>query len=146
MCAGEFLDQQPVHQVVRPAASSWGDAGFNGVWVNPTNDWIYRHLHAAEARMIEVARRFPDATGDLRDALNQMARELLLAQASDWAFIMTTGTTVPYAVRRTKDHINRFTGLYEMVMGNRLDLAALEAIRWRDTIFPEIDYRVYGDG
>jgi 1,4-alpha-glucan branching enzyme len=29
-------------------------------------------------------------------------RELLLAQSSDWAFIMRTGTMVPYAVRRTR--------------------------------------------
>ncbi|HAT10234.1 MAG TPA: DUF1957 domain-containing protein, partial [Planctomycetes bacterium] len=111
-----------------------------GVWVNPTNDWIYRHLHMAEERMVEVARRFPEADGVLRDALNQMARELLLAQSSDWAFIMTTGTTVPYAVRRTKDHINRFTGLYEQVMKGAVDPASLHEIAWRDPIFAGIDY------
>ena len=140
-----YLDANPVHQVVQPTASSWGDAGYNGVWLNPGNDWIYRHLHAAELRMREAARRFPAATGDLRRALDQMARELLLAQSSDWAFIITTNTTVPYAVRRTKDHINRFTALYEQIMGNRLDTRTLSDIAWRDTIFPEIDYRVYGE-
>jgi len=127
--------------VVMPSASSWGDAGYNGVWVNPTNDWIYRHLNQAEERMVEVARLHPEATGNLRDGLNQMARELLLAQSSDWAFIMTTGTTVPYAVRRTKDHINRFTGLYEQIVQNRLDPKTIHDIRWRDPIFSEIDYR-----
>ncbi|MCS6970210.1 MAG: DUF1957 domain-containing protein [Planctomycetota bacterium] len=137
----EYLDRFPVHQIVQPAASSWGDAGYNGVWLNPTNDWIYRHLHAAEERMIEVARRFPHADGELRAALNQMGRELLLMQASDWAFIMTTGTTVPYAVRRTKDHINRFTGLYEQIVNDRLDPQTLHEIGWRDPIFPELDYR-----
>ncbi len=35
-------------------------------------------------------------------ALNQAARELMLAQSSDWAFIMKTGTVVEYAVRRTQ--------------------------------------------
>ncbi len=143
MTGSEYLDEHPVHQVVMPSASSWGDAGYNGVWLNPTNDWIYRHLHMAERRMVELARRFPAADGDLRDALNQMARELLLAQSSDWAFIMTTGTTVPYALRRTRDHINRFTGLYEQITGNRLSRETLREIQWRDTIFPEIDYRVY---
>jgi 1,4-alpha-glucan branching enzyme len=72
-----------------------------------------------------------------------MARELLLAQSSDWAFIMTTGTTVPYALRRTRDHINRFTGLYTMLLGDALDEGALHQIAWRDSIFPELDYRVY---
>ena len=127
-----------------PSASSWGDNGYNGVWLNPTNDWIYRHLHIAEERMIEAARRFPEAIGEYQQALNQMARELLLAQASDWGFIMTTGTTVPYATRRTRDHLNRFTGLYEMVMAKRIDIHALHEIAWRDTAFPEIDYRIYG--
>jgi len=137
----EYLNEYPVHQVVMPSASSWGDAGFNGVWLNPTNDWIYPHLHSAEERMGEVVRRHPEASGDLRRVLNQMGRELLLAQSSDWAFIMTTGTTVPYAVRRTRDHINRFTGLYEQVMRGEIDRPALETIEWRDSIFQELDYR-----
>lgn len=141
MTCSEYLAEYQVHQVVMPSASSWGDAGFNGVWLNPTNDWIYRHLHAAEERMVECARRHPGAEGDLKRALNQMGRELLLAQSSDWAFIMTTGTTVPYAVRRTKDHINRFTGLYEMVMRGQVDRQGLEAIEWRDSIFQELDFR-----
>ncbi len=140
----EYLERNPVAQVVSPTASSWGDAGYNGVWLNPTNDWIYRHLHMAETRMVEVARRFPQADGLLHRALTQMGRELLLAQSSDWAFIMTTGTTVPYAVRRTRDHLSRFTGLYDMVMGNTLDEAAVQSIEWRDTIFSELDYRAWG--
>ena len=32
-------------------------------------------------------------------ALNQLARECLLACSSDWPFIMTMGTMAPYAVR-----------------------------------------------
>ena len=139
----EHLTEFPINQVVTPSASSWGDAGYNGVWLNPSNDWIYRHLHAAEERMVQMARRHPQADGWLQRALNQMARELLLAQASDWAFIMTTGTTVPYAVRRTRDHINRFTGLYEQVTSGRLDQDAIREIEWRDSVFQEIDYRVY---
>ena len=139
----EYLTEFVVHQVVSPSASSWGENGYNGVWMNPSNDWIYPHLHAAEERMRDCAHRWPNARGDLKRALDQMARELLLAQSSDWAFIMTTGTTVPYAVRRTRDHINRFTGLYEQVMGDRLDLATLRDIEWRDTIFQELDYRAY---
>ena len=141
--ASEVLADSLVNQVVMPSASSWGDVGYNGVWLNPTNDWIYRHLHMAELRMGDLARRFPDATGNLKRALDQCARELLLAQSSDWAFIMTTGTTVPYAVRRTKDHLNRFTGLHDMILGNRIDPQAIDAIAWRDNIFQEIDYRVY---
>ena len=113
------------------------------MWLNPSNYWIYRHLHVAEERMAEVAHSHPDAHGTLREALDQMARELLLAQSSDWAFILTTGSTVPYAVRRTKDHLNRFTGLYEQVIAGAVNPESVREIRWRDPIFSEIDYRVY---
>jgi 1,4-alpha-glucan branching enzyme len=138
-----YLDKHPVNQVITPTASSWGDNGYNGVWLNTKNDWIYRHLHMAEERMREVAMTRHDASGLERRACNQMARELLLAQSSDWAFIMTTGTSPAYASRRTKDHINRFTGLYEMVVKGQLNEDAVRQIEWRDPIFEELDFRVY---
>ncbi|MBA3700750.1 MAG: DUF1957 domain-containing protein [Planctomycetes bacterium] len=139
----EHLNEFPINQVITPSASSWGDAGYNGVWLNPANDWIYRHLHAAEERMVQMARRHPKAEGWQKRALNQMARELLLAQSSDWAFIMTTGTTVPYAIRRTRDHVNRFTGLFDQVASGHLHEDSIREIEWRDSVFQEIDYRVY---
>jgi 1,4-alpha-glucan branching enzyme len=82
----------------------------------------------------------------LHRALNQAARELLLAQSSDWAFIITTGTMVQYAVKRFKDHIHRFTRIYEMVNANEIDEAWLAEVERRDTIFQELDYRVYHPG
>jgi 1,4-alpha-glucan branching enzyme len=93
--------------------------------------------------MVELAERFPSADGLLLRALNQAARELLLAQSSDWAFIITTGTMVQYAVKRFKDHIHRFTKIYEMVNQDEIDEVWLAEVESRDTIFQEIDYRVY---
>jgi len=69
--------------------------------LNHTNAWIYPHLHKAAERMIELGGGVDELEWK---ALNQ-ARELLLAQSSDWAFIMRTGTMVPYAVRRTRSHL-----------------------------------------
>jgi 1,4-alpha-glucan branching enzyme len=93
--------------------------------------------------MVGLARDFPEATALQRRALNQAARELLLAQSSDWAFIMKTGTMVDYAVRRTREHLLRFTKLYEQLKGNQLDERWLGQVESRDNLFPEIDYRVY---
>ncbi len=139
-----YLEANSLHQVVTPCASSWGDNGYSGVWINPTNDWSYRHLHAAEERMRSCAAAHPQASGLTRRILNQMARELLLAQSSDWAFILTTNTSPAYASRRIRDHINRFTGLYDMLQQGSQDPDLLGPIEWRDSIFQEIDYRVYG--
>jgi 1,4-alpha-glucan branching enzyme len=72
-----------------------------------------------------------------------MARELLLAQSSDWAFLMKTGTARNYATRRTKDHVLRFTRLYDQVRGEVVDEAFLQNCEWRDNIFPALDWRVY---
>jgi 1,4-alpha-glucan branching enzyme len=139
----EYLEREPLNQLATPCASSWGDAGYNGVWLNPGNDWIYRHYHVAEERMRRMAREHYQATGDTRRALNQMARELLLAQSSDWAFIMTTGTCPDYAGRRVRDHINRFTGLFDQLDRDAIDLDSLAQMEWRDSIFQEIDFRAY---
>jgi 1,4-alpha-glucan branching enzyme len=139
----EFLGLFPTHQTQRPNASTWGDKGYFEVWLNGTNDWIYRHLHKAEERMVELARRYPHAEGLTARALRQAARELLLAQSSDWAFIMTTGTMSAYAERRTREHVHRFTRLYEMVRSGGVDEGWLADVESKDTIFQEIDYRVY---
>ncbi len=139
----EYLRENPVHQVVTPSFSSWGDKGYAEVWLNGSNDWIYRHLHQAERWMVTLANDHPSATGLLRRALNQAARELMLAQSSDWAFIMTTGTTVPYAEKRTRDHLSRFYGIYLQVTENRLEERWIAELEWKDSIFYEMDYRVY---
>jgi 1,4-alpha-glucan branching enzyme len=93
--------------------------------------------------MCELAERFPAADGPTRRALNQAARELLLAQSSDWAFIMTRGSMAPYAVRRTKEHLLRFRKLYDMLQENRVHEEWLGELEGKDNLFPRLDYRVY---
>lgn len=140
---GEYLEKYSTHQIATPSASSWGDKGYWDVWLEGSNSWIYPHLHVAATRMTEMARRFQDCYGLTERAMKQAARELLLAQSSDWAFIMKTGTMVPYAVKRTKDHILRFTRLYEQIMSNQIDETFLANCEWRDNIFPNINWRYY---
>jgi len=140
----EYLDEYPVNQFAEPCASSWGWKGYHEVWLEGSNCWIYRHLHMAADRMVELARMFPSPSGLERRALNQATRELLLAQSSDWAFIMKTRTTVEYAVKRTKSHVARFTKLYSDLKARSVDEAWLREVEWRDNIFPEVDYRIYG--
>jgi 1,4-alpha-glucan branching enzyme len=139
----EYLDAYPTHQVAEPNTSSWGFKGYHEVWLSSANDWIYGHLHHAADRMVALARRHPEATGLTRRALDQAARELLLAQASDWAFIIARGTVVDYAVRRTREHLGRFGRLADDLERNVVDQEWLRAIETADNIFPAIDYRRY---
>lgn len=139
----EYLAENPRCQISTPSMSSWGYKGYAEVWLDGCNDWIYPHLHKAAERMVELAQTFPSAEGVLLRALNQAARELLLAQSSDWAFIMKTGSHVEYAVKRTKEHILRFTRLYDNIKSNDIDERWLGDIEYQDNIFPNIDYRIY---
>ena len=141
---GEYIDKYPEIQVCSPCISSWGANGYSEVWLNSTNDYVHRHLHVAGDRMVELAHLFPNEQDEIkRKALNQCARELLLAQSSDWLFIITNGTMVDYAKKRIKDHIGRFTKLYEQLKANTVDEEFLEYIGEQDCIFPEIDYMIY---
>ena len=139
----EYLEMYPTNQTVQPSMSSWGDKGYHDVWLNSGNDWIYRHLIKSAERMTELANRFPNADGLLKRTLNQMARELVLMQSSDWAFLMTTGTAKEYSTKRTKDHVKRFNELYEQVKHNRIDEGYVYNLETRDSIFQQIDYNVY---
>ena len=139
----EYLERHPKNQTLQPTLSSWGYKGYSEVWLNGSNDWLYRHLHQATERMAEAADRFPNVTGLQARALNQMARELLLLQSSDWAFIMKTGTHAAYAVRRSADHLERYTRLWEQLMKNSVDRESLESIEFTDNIFPDMDYKIY---
>jgi len=138
-----FLRQFPRHQIATPAASSWGEEGYLRVWLNEKNEWIYPHLDIAAERMTALARRHPVADGLTLRALQQAGRELLLAQSSDWPFILRTGTNPDYATRRVKDHLLRFIALHEQLTTTSVDEAWLAGIEGQDNIFPAIDYRYW---
>jgi 1,4-alpha-glucan branching enzyme len=142
--ASDYLNDNPRNQVITPSLSSWGWKGYSEMWLQGSNDWIYPHLHKASERMTELVTLYPNADGGLLNrALNQALRELLLAQSSDWAFIMGTGTHTNYAVRRTKEHLIRFNTLYEQIKSNFIDPQWLQDIEYKDNVFPKIDYRVH---
>ncbi|MBN2097859.1 MAG: DUF1957 domain-containing protein [Candidatus Omnitrophica bacterium] len=139
----QYLGLYNKYQVIEPSFSSWGWKGYSEVWLEGSNDWIYPHLHMMIERMTELANEFSSASGILAEALNHLARELLLAQASDWPFMMKTNTFSSYASQRVKDHIDRFNALYEMVRQNNIDRDWLKRRKTQYNLFPELDYRVY---
>ena len=140
----EYIDKYPEMQISTPCRSSWGANGYSEVWLNETNDYVHRHLHDAGEKMVHLAHSFINEENSLIiRALNQCTRELLLAQSSDWLFIITNGTMVDYAKKRIKDHIGRFNKLYEQIKSNNIDEEFLISIEEKDCIFPEIDFRIY---
>ena len=139
----EYLREYPTNQIAVPSQSSWGYKGYNEYWLEGSNDWIYKHLYMAAERMIELVKTHKPVknkpkSDPMRRALHQAARELLLAQASDWPFIMKTGTMIPYAHKRFTSHISRFTRLYNDIKNNQIDGGWLREIELRDNIFSDM--------
>jgi 1,4-alpha-glucan branching enzyme len=140
----EYLAAHPTQQTIQPATSTWGDKGHLEVWLDKSNTWIYPPLHVAARKMSEVARAHQCDDAALSDRfLKQLARELLLAQASDWAFLMKTGTARDYAAKRTIDHLTRFDRLHRQFVANDVDENFLRDCEWRDNLFPNVNWRYY---
>ncbi|RIV18182.1 DUF1957 domain-containing protein [Alicyclobacillaceae bacterium I2511] len=139
----EYLRIYKNYQVCDLTLSSWGRDGYSQVWLNGDNDWIYPALHACEQRMSDRANEFQKPTAVQTRLLNQAARELMLAQSSDFAFIMDAKTMVDYAVKRTKFHVNRFLRADEMLRTGEIDEEWLSAVESLDNLFPYVDYHVY---
>jgi 1,4-alpha-glucan branching enzyme len=140
----EYLAANPTQQIIEPATSTWGENGYLEVWLNPSNAWIYPQLHIAAQQMSEVARRHAEECTPPADrVLKQLVRELLLAQSSDWAFLMKTGTAREYATKRTIDHLARFNRLHDQLVSNNLDEEFLGECECRDNLFPNVNWRYY---
>ena len=139
----DYFQRYPKNQRIEPSMSSWGNGGYNDVWLNGSNDWIYRQLHRMAERMTAQASSHSRPDPLTHRALNQMARELLLAQSSDWAFILKTQTHTAYAYRRFRDHLARFSALDDAVSRRAIDEAWLAQREATDNLFSFLDYRVY---
>ncbi len=140
---GRYLARQSALQVACPAASSWGQGGYGQVWLNERTDWIYNHLDRACGQMVALAGARPAADGLFERGLNQAARELMLAQASDWAFLVHTQTAPDYAWRRTAEHLANFQRLATDLEANRPDPDLISRLEQRNNLFPDMDYRIF---
>ena len=145
VACSDYLRQYPTAQVAVPSASTWGEQGYSSYWINEENAWIYPLLHQASIKMERLAEDYSDVASAslLERALNQAVRSLLLAQASDWPFIMKSGTTIEYAKKRLTDCLARFNYLHDSIRANNIDERYLAALEIMDNIFPELDFRNY---
>ncbi|HYC33852.1 MAG TPA: 1,4-alpha-glucan branching protein domain-containing protein, partial [Gemmatimonadales bacterium] len=127
---------------VRLSTGSWGADGDFSMWLNPATRWTWQRLWPLEERFWDAA---PAALGHAgaRHVLAQAARELLLAQSSDWQFVISTGAAADYGERRLRQHCDAAESLVAALEpGGEGELESAqrqaEELRERDAIFPEI--------
>lgn len=135
----DFLKRNSTQQIAQPAASSWGEGGFLDVWLDEKCAWLYPPLQVAQRKMQDHARTLvDDASPPQESILREMARHLLLAQASDWPFMIRAGTAADYASRRFQDHLAKFHRL-----SHCLHHADKPATSDFPTLFPDLNWRSF---
>jgi len=144
-CAAEYLEKTPPTAAISLPESSWGQGGHFWVWQNHQTEWMWPIIHAAEKRMQTIAGKYQSIPQNkvLHRALNQLARELLLLERSDWPFLITTWQARDYATERFRKHQENFEHIAGMIENNNIDEGYLKSIEAVDNPFTDIDYRVF---
>jgi 1,4-alpha-glucan branching enzyme len=142
---GEYINSAQEPPQLNPQISSWGENGYFDPWVNEKNDFIYPQVLAVTDRMIETANRFRNHDLNLLTsrALNQAAKETLLAQSSDWPFLMYIGSHAQYAAGRVKGHVSNASRLLAEALEKKIDEKALAGLEKNNNIFPKLDFRLF---
>ena len=135
----EVLQQRQALQVCSPSPSSWGQGGYHDYWLNDSNAWVIPEWQRAARAMVRRVNRGV-ANPAQRDLLTQAGRELLLAQSSDWSFILRAGTTTELARERIQRHLDRFWRLIDAIETNATPPEEwLRALQHEDGLFPRLN-------
>jgi 1,4-alpha-glucan branching enzyme len=143
----DYLAQYPRAGTISMHEGSWGAEGNNHVWMNPETSWTYTHLYPAERYLRDVCTAGKWRESELGTSIvQQLCRELLLLESSDWQFLITTGAARDYAELRFLTHNDQFQELKHIwhafeLSGelNEHQHTRLAAINLRDGVFPDID-------
>jgi len=140
--ASRHLAEYPARAGIRLPAGSWGANGDFSMWLGERTAWTWERLWPLEAAFWDAAPRAL-ASPAARPVLEQATRELLLAQSSDWQFIISTGAAADYAERRFVEHCSDAEALVAALVdgsGDALGPAQrrAEVLARRDHLFPDV--------
>jgi 1,4-alpha-glucan branching enzyme len=147
MTASAYLgNHSPDRAVVLPEGS-WGAGGGHSVWMNDDTAWTWHRIYDAEKDFVGLVREHGRGHDEvMKKLMKQAARELLLLQASDWQFLITTWSARDYAEARLVSHHTDLKTLTRVARayarGQRVseeDWARAGDIAERDAPFPDVD-------
>lgn len=145
--ASAYLQQHPPTRHIRLCEGSWGTNGDHSVWLNHDTTELYRRLYAAEQTVREIcsANTWQRNATATRIA-QQLCRELLLMESSDWPTLITTGAARDYAQARFWGHALTLQALLQVWQQYLADgtlrddsAATLTEAEMCDALFPNID-------
>jgi 1,4-alpha-glucan branching enzyme len=136
------LQVHPPRAAIRLPWGSWGANGDSSMWLSERTAWTWERLWPLEQAFWDAA---PNAITSpaLRPILAQAAREVLLAQSSDWQFIISTGAAADYAEQRFQQHCDdaeQLVAALAAVGEEAVETAQrrAEVLAQRDQLFPNI--------
>ncbi len=144
--AVEYLQRDPPRERVSLAEGSWGKNNDHSTWLNEGTAWMWDELARLEKELLDL-RAAPPRDPFRERAARQAARELLLAQSSDWPFLVTTGQAADYAVERFRTHAQRFRRAVALARDGdpSEDEVELRSLERADNPFPEASIADFAD-
>jgi len=142
-----YLEQHPPAETVTLPEGSWGEGGDHRTWLNGNTAWTWERLYDSENEFWALVRECPHVPqSPLNRVLCQAAREILLMQASDWQFLITSWTARDYAEQRFTAHYSDFKRLVQIAQRVR-EHGRLEQDDWvylaskeqQDFLFPHLE-------
>ncbi len=144
----QVLEEDPAQSSITMPEGCWGEGGYHYIWLNDDNYWTWKKLYPAERKLRQMAQEYAD--GPAKEVVLQAARELLLAESSDWQFLISTFSARDYAEVRFKDHIDRFDRLADIAdrvhTGSAIapdETAFLLDCQLKDAPFQELDLSLW---
>jgi len=136
---------------VAPVSSSWGEGGYFEMWTSEENFWVQEGIQSRSEQLGRYVRLFQEERSHFdedealwrRRCIQLMTRELLLAQSSDWAFLMRNDPSRDYAEERVRGHFERFDEAWRLVTENGADPARLEEIEAVNPLFVDLPWNVF---
>jgi 1,4-alpha-glucan branching enzyme len=137
--AAEYLDREPPKERIALSEGSWGKNNDHSTWINEGTAWIWDELGRLAREMDGLRASAPRDDPFRERAARQAVRELLLAQSSDWPFLVTTGQAADYAVERFRSHAHRFRRAVALAHSGNIndDEVELRSLERADNPFPD---------
>jgi len=148
-----YLERHPPTETLTLPEGSWGEGGDHRTWLNRDTAWTWERLYDCEIEFWTAVHENPNAAkSPLGRVLCQAGRELLLMQASDWQFLITSWTARDYAEQRFAAHYTDFRHLMEIARHVR-ERGQLEQDDWvylaskerQEFLFPQLEQVLFGE-
>ena len=134
-----------------PVSSSWGEGGYFEIWTSEENNWVQEEIQKRSEKLAHFVRVFETNRADLyEDAVEHqqrciqiMTKELMLAQSSDWSFLMKNEPSREYAETRTRQHLENFDQVWGLTTQMEIKAGRLDEFDSLNPVFSGLPWNLF---